>query len=95
MGGGRGALLWGEKGVMRRSGKDGDVGRRELLTAQWEDGEVFRISLFETQNSANTFGKSPETCEFFLEIFKIHRLVWILLWIFGCFECVLSMLCFY
>jgi hypothetical protein len=25
--------------------------------------------------------KSPD---FFLEIFKIHRLVWIFLWIFGC-----------
>ncbi len=31
--------------------------------------------------------------DFFLEIFKIHRLVWIFLWIFGCFECVLSVFC--
>ncbi len=29
---------------------------------------------------------------FFLE--KIHRLVWIFLWIFGCFECVSLMFCF-
>jgi hypothetical protein len=31
---------------------------------------------------------------FFLEIFKIHRLVWIFLWIFDCFESVSSMFCF-
>jgi hypothetical protein len=31
--------------------------------------------------------------DFFLEIFKIHRLVWIFLWIFGCFECVSTMFC--
>jgi hypothetical protein len=29
--------------------------------------------------------------DFFLEIFKIYRLVWIFLWIFGCLECVSSM----
>jgi hypothetical protein len=28
---------------------------------------------------------------FFSGVFKIHRLVWIFLWIFGCFECVSSM----
>jgi hypothetical protein len=31
--------------------------------------------------------------EFFLEILKIHRLVWIFLRTFGCFECVSSMFC--
>ncbi len=31
--------------------------------------------------------------DFFLEIFIIHRLVWIFLWIFGCFECVSSVFC--
>jgi hypothetical protein len=33
--------------------------------------------------------------DFFLELFKIHSLVWILLaWIFGCFKFVSSMFCF-
>ena len=30
---------------------------------------------------------------FFLKIFKIHRLVWIFLWIFGSYECVSSIFC--
>jgi hypothetical protein len=35
---------------------------------------------------SQTFGKSSRLLGhgFFLEIFKIHRLVWIFLWIFGC-----------
>jgi hypothetical protein len=28
--------------------------------------------------------------DFFLEIFKIYRMVWIFLWIFGCFESISS-----
>jgi hypothetical protein len=31
--------------------------------------------------------------DFFIEIFKIHRLVWIFLWIFACFKYVSSMFC--
>ena len=31
--------------------------------------------------------------DFFLQILKIRRLVWIFLWIFGCFECVSSIFC--
>jgi hypothetical protein len=31
---------------------------------------------------------------FFLEVVKIHWLVWIFLLLFGCFECVSSMFCF-
>ncbi len=47
-GGGGGGVhcCGGEKGVMRRSGKGGDVGRRELLTALvggWEGFQNFTL----------------------------------------------------
>jgi hypothetical protein len=41
----------------------------------------------------NIFQESQDFwfADFFLRIFKIHKLVWIFLWIFGCFEFVPSM----
>ncbi len=45
---------------------------------------------------SQTFGKSLKAFGsqiFFFRFFYIHRLVWIFLWIFGCFECVASMFC--
>ncbi len=45
-----------------------------------------------------TFGKQQKSLDFwvahfFIGIFKIHWLVWIFLWMFGCFTCVSSTLC--